>query len=392
MALGDTVSLTVLSFNFGIAQGMLDSDSRWPAHREKLHELFMAMETVGPDFMFCTEMGGHRAGFQRAGTDFQELLRNAYCLASGQSSGAYAAAWNLSRRNAKLTETDTVHISGANDVDMMTTIFRVRGHAAPESAEQPCAASQRAEATVAVIVGNVHIRTPNKKRPPSLDLRRRIVRSCLNHLAGLRPDGVGTDLVDVPVVRLLVGDCNLTEDHALQATQDTAPPASISSRQRETGLAFWSVEATEAGRNGDLLFVMGADFENRVLPIGASYRGSVRMRGDQHDVVAGTLRVPVATRRPTDHGASQPVAARGALEAAAPAPQVPPMPEVVPQQPTPQLAPANPEPPPVFSATATSPGPPSPAFAPSPWPHPPEGAVVPGAQDPSIPELHRAAS
>ncbi len=70
MALGDTVSLTVLSFNFGIAQGMLDSDSRWPAHREKLHELFMAMETVGPDFMFCTEMGGHRAGFQRTSRSF----------------------------------------------------------------------------------------------------------------------------------------------------------------------------------------------------------------------------------------------------------------------------------------------------------------------------------
>ena len=56
--------------------------------------------------------------------------------------------------------------------------------------------------------------------------RRRIVHFCLGELSRKHISN-RRDRADFPVVRLLVGDCNLKLEEAQAATQDTAPSSSL---------------------------------------------------------------------------------------------------------------------------------------------------------------------
>ena len=96
---------------------------------------------------------------------------------------------------------------------------------------------------VGLIVGHLHIIAG--KKPPTENTRRRFVRICLDHLAGLSvSDWAGRP--EFPVARLPLGDCNLALEDAQAAAQDCKDPISGTTRQRAGGLKRWEVSSTVA--------------------------------------------------------------------------------------------------------------------------------------------------
>ncbi len=129
-----------------------------------------------------------------------------------------------------------------------------------------------------VVAGNLHIVCGAS--PPTILIRQRAVKRVRQQLETYEAPEPG-----VPVVRIIVGDDNLSTEEAQLALQreNTADP-------------FWEVHATLAGGNGDHVAVSGATAV--VVPIAVGYSFKDRgMRNDQHDVVALALRA---------RGASQP--------------------------------------------------------------------------------------
>ena len=137
-----------------------------------------------------------------------------------------------------------------------------------------------------LVLGNMHIRTPSGGPTVSLQTRRRMVSLALKHLSSL-----GQDLSNKPVVRVLVGDPNLTAEQAAAAVQEATKSCSGTPLQFECGLQKWEIHSSEHGLSGDILFCSGAWIEPLLIPIGKSYaeRG---LRNDCHDAVGAVLKVP----------------------------------------------------------------------------------------------------
>ena len=308
----------VVSFNCGVHQEMLTSKKQWSQkHSVKFQAMLSALGRVSTnDFVFTSEVGGVRQGFKAADLDFRSVVKSALPNADCESSGAYLHMWNIQNKAAKVVASGTWTATTSHPTDMYWQAFDVTYRGASQPADRD--ALQLAGPKVGVLVGNMHIPVGGSKAP-STSARCAIVGDALQHLTGLEVDGWR----DRPVMRVLVGDCNLDKHSAEKVTQEAKPPR-LTALQRDLQLSRWQVLSTCDARKGDVMFVLGAFGEECMVPIGASFvdRG---MRNDQHDAVAALLSIPIGLRRPggsrpAASGASQPaVAAAAAVQALEPA-------------------------------------------------------------------------
>ena len=155
------------------------------------------------------------------------------------------------------------------------------------------------------IIGNMHIRTPQGTKTPTIATRQRLVREALTKLvqyaAGVEETVPASERPGAVI--LLVGDCNLNEDKARQAVA-TLQPESVTA---ENASAIWQVKPTRNGLSGDLCFVRGCVASIFDVDVGASYieRG---MRNDQHDALGLILRLPLSSDDSEEERPKTPVA------------------------------------------------------------------------------------
>ena len=304
------VGIRVVSFNVGIPQSMLESTRKWNRqHVFRFRDVLTSLgAAAGNDFVLCSEVGDSRQGLGATSVDFQHLVQEALVGAASSTSGAYLNVWNVCQRAAAVVQSGTWTATSGHSTDMYWQAFDLTYRDA----------SQLAAPKVGLLVGNMHIPV-GRSSAPTHNTRRRIVEQALQHLAHLEVDAWRAR-ADFPVMRLLVGDCNLPKEAAEAATPLVRPPP-LTALQRDFNLRRWQVLSTDAQLSGDVMFVLGGFGEERTVPIGASFedRG---MRNDVHDAVGAQLMIPIGRirsggARPATDGASQPAVAAGDARPAA---------------------------------------------------------------------------
>ena len=260
------IMVTLITFNFGIMQDMLNPG---PWNRKHEQKFVQVMETFSEkycaDLVLGCEVGGHMQGMG------EELRRN------------------LPLPNIKTTLMQN-YMTALNQKGVTTQLLRaphvtqLAGTQALETqlvltAVQASQGTRRAGITV---IGNMYIRSPSAQHSPTIRTRLRLVREALGTL-----EAYGNTVLDtVPaserpgVVLLLVGDCNLDAELAGQAVDPSQ---------------HWVVKTTAAGLRGDLCFIKGCVANHIDVPVGYSYteRG---MRPDNHDALGLILALPVVSK------------------------------------------------------------------------------------------------
>ena len=238
---GDTaecVGIRVVSFNFGMAQSMLESARQWnKKHIFKFRDVLQSLgHGTGNHFVFCSEVGDARKGFQATNLDFQNIVAEALPGAACSTNGAYLHVWNVREQAAAVVASGTWTAPTGHITDVHWQAFDLTYRDASQLADRD--ALQLAAPKVGLLVGNMHIPVSSSKAP-SQTTRRRIVGDALNHLAGLEVDK-WRDRHNFPVMRLLVGDCNLDKNAALAVTQQSHSPT-MTALQRDFQLGRWQV-------------------------------------------------------------------------------------------------------------------------------------------------------
>ena len=231
----ERLAFRVVSFNCGVHQDMLASKKQWnKTHIHKFQAMLAAFGRVSRnDFVFTSEVGGVRQGFTAANLDFRSVVETALPRAACESSGAYLHVWNVQNKAAVVVASGTWTATTSHPTDMYWQAFDVTYRGASQPADRD--ALQLAGPKVGVLVGNMHIPVGGSKAPTNA-ARRAIVGDALQHLTGLEVDGWR----DRPVMRVLVGDCNLDKQSAEAVTQqDSSPP--LTALQRDLKLSRWQV-------------------------------------------------------------------------------------------------------------------------------------------------------
>ena len=265
------VVVAVGSFNFGLPQTMIDSfrgsspasEKTVAKHCRNFARICEEMVLAGElDILFGCEVGGCREGFHCQRIDVRDILEKPFGpTVSVTSIDNYIAVTGFQNSSCFLHGTSRKVTCLGDRFDAAITHYDIL----PGGASQPAAH---------VIVGNLFIVGGSKDKPPKLATRQRIVCELRNELEKCPvPD------LQVPVVRLIVGDDNLSTDEARQAL-----------RQETDMDPLWEVfPAREEGR-GDHVAVNGATASVIPIPIGKSF-GDRGMRPDQHDAVAVLLKI-----------------------------------------------------------------------------------------------------
>ena len=133
--------------------------------------------------------------------------------------------------------------------------------AAPSGAAQP--AGRQEVAQVFVVIGNAHI-VCGKKPTPNLVQKKCIVNEFLAFLGAIEgPDNE----TQRPVVRLLVGDTNISYDVARECAAEAVPPADA-----QKVLDRWVPVSTTNKLSGDVMWCCGAFACEMAIPIGKKLR------------------------------------------------------------------------------------------------------------------------
>ena len=233
------VGIKVVSFNMGMPQSMLDSDRRWRTqHVFKVRDVLTKLgHGAGSDLVFCSEVGDMRKGFSASNVDYNHIMEDALPGASYVTSGAYLNVWNIQNRAAAVVDSATWSASAAHTTDMHWQAFDLTFRDAPQLADR--AAPQLAAPKVGLLVGNMHITAGKHKA--SIATKRRILQQALQHLTSLEVNE-WRERRDFKVMRLLVGDCNLTKEDAEAAMQNVRlPPFALTSLQRNLHVCQWEV-------------------------------------------------------------------------------------------------------------------------------------------------------
>ena len=223
------VGIKVVSFNMGMPQSMLDSDRRWRTqHVFKVCDVLTKLgHGAGSDLVFCSEVGDMRKGFRASNVDDNHIMQDALPDASYVTSGAYLNVWNIQNRAAAVVDSATWSASRGHTTDMHWQAFDLTYRDAPQLAK------------VGLLVGNMHITAGKHKA--SIATKRRILQQALQHLTSLEVNE-WRERRDFKVMRLLVGDCNLTKEDAQAATQNVhLPPFALTSLQRNLHVCQWEV-------------------------------------------------------------------------------------------------------------------------------------------------------
>ena len=233
--LAKCVGIKVVSFNMGMPQTMLESERRW--HRQHVFNVREVLaklgQAAGNDFVLCSEVGDMRKGFRSSNVDFHHVVTESLPGASYSSNGAYLSIWNVHTKAAKEVQSGTWTASTGHATDMHWHAFDLTYRDAGQLADRD--APQLAATKVGLLVGNMHI--PAGNRAPTNTTKRRILEQALQHLTSLEVDA-WRSREDFQVMRLLVGDCNLTKEDAFPATQNIRLPP-LTALQRDFNVCRW---------------------------------------------------------------------------------------------------------------------------------------------------------
>ena len=228
------VRINVVSFNIGMPQSTLDNDRTW---RRAFHAVRDLLEKLGRgagnDIVLCSEVGDMRKGFRASNVDFHHVVSEGLPASDYESNGAYLSVWNLHTQAAKQVQFGTWTASTGHATDMHWQAFDLTYRDASQLADR--AAPQLDAPKVGLLVGNMHI--PVGDHLPTKTTRRRILEQALQHLTTLQVDAWRTR-EDFQVMRLLVGDCNLTKEDAFSATQSIQLPP-LTALQRHLAVRRW---------------------------------------------------------------------------------------------------------------------------------------------------------
>ena len=261
-------SFTVASFNFGFEQNMM-LGKRAKTHCANFGRVTARIvDDAAADIFFGCEVGAHRQGLRKAGIFAKDILTKLFGDGIGFSEvDNYVSLWGFGGAPQPAVvslhgDTEIYRVPVGQDVDAVVARFDVQTSEGDE---------------VHLVTGNMHIVCGRNR--PSIVTRQRAVRMLRRHLDVLKAPEAQT-----PVVRLVVGDNNITSEearHAFQRHTDDEPS--------------WKVFAAPADGKGDNVAVCGADAYFRTVAVGASYsdRG---MRNDARDAVAVVLTLPGASQ------------------------------------------------------------------------------------------------
>ena len=228
------VSIKVVSFKLGMPQSMLESDRSW---RRAFYDVRDMLEKLGHgagnDIVLCSEVGAMRRGFRASNVDWQHVVSEGLPVSDYESNGEYLSVWNVHTQAAKQVQFGTWTASTGHATDMHWQAFDLTYRDASQLADR--AAPQLDAPKVGLLVGNMHI--PVGDHAPTKRTRRRILEQALQHLTKLQVDAWRTR-EDFQVMRLLVGDCNLTKEDAFSATQSMQLPE-LTALQRHLAVRRW---------------------------------------------------------------------------------------------------------------------------------------------------------
>jgi hypothetical protein len=249
----DRAQLTIRlgTFNFGIDQQMLTGKSFTNKHRTNFQRVVQRATSEGHfDCFFGCEVGGHMQGFNAAGLSVQDMLHPLLPGSQCCSDQNYLSSWNIARAAQPGAPTLSLHSephvhrlsSDILEPQLVVSVFDVL---------------QQQHAGY-LLVGNLHIRTPQHQKNPTIATKQRMVREAMRELESYERNGAFQ-----PAALVLLGDCNLSPDFATECTQIAAGTPDV--------FTAWHVQHSSAGLGGDVLFVKGASTEAIDVPIGVSY-------------------------------------------------------------------------------------------------------------------------
>ena len=272
------VEFRVVSFNFGIKQAMIGPATMrgtlYAGYNNYCWNFACICDTIVQkgqvDLLFGCEVGGFRQGFRCTSMNVWDILQTRLgSTVSVAEVDNYIAVFRKS--SALLHGLSSKFTFGEGCFDAAITRFDI----CPGGASQPAAH---------VIVGNLHIDYSNNPRWSVLE-RQKIVRLLRDEL-----ETYTAPQPDMPVVRLIVGDDNLSTEEACEALQ----------RKKNTDPLWGAIPAVDEGR-GDHVAVNGASVRLIIVPVGRSLenRGT---RNHRHNAVGVVISV---------RGAFQPAEGRG---------------------------------------------------------------------------------
>ena len=220
------IALGLVSFNFGIEQAMLTS-KRWnTTHIYNFRDLLVSLgHAGGNDFVFGSEVGAVRKGLSQAQVDYEHVVQDALPAAACSTNGAYLHIWNVRHQSALLKASGTWTADWVYGTDMHWQAYDLLYGDAVQLA--------------GLVVGNMHIPCGSAKKAPPLCVRRGILERALTALSSVHVDD-WQGRQNFSVMRVLVGDCNLSKQEAQAATQKAELPL-LTESQHATETDRWQV-------------------------------------------------------------------------------------------------------------------------------------------------------
>ena len=133
---------------------------------------------------------------------------------------AHLSVWNVQKQATAVVHSGTWSATTGHSMDVYWQGFDLTYRVAPPLADRDasqladCDALQLAAPKVGLLVGNMHIPV-GRASAPTKATRRRIVEHALQHLTRLEVDA-WRGRANFPVIRVLVGDCNLNKEAAVR--------------------------------------------------------------------------------------------------------------------------------------------------------------------------------
>ena len=167
------IMMKLISFNFGIHQDMFQ-DKNWRKRHSREFEFLMDTFTddYNADVVLGCEVGGHKQGLDKK-LQTSLNLRNLNVSFMQNYMTALSLTYSVSQQpitEINLTDSLLTELAGTTALDTQLVMTAVQ-------------AFQDTRKAALTIIGNMHIRTPQGTKTPTISTRRRLVREALGKLA-----------------------------------------------------------------------------------------------------------------------------------------------------------------------------------------------------------------